>query len=212
MARTQSADYDERRQHIIDTSTELFAAHGFHKTSISEIAASCKISKSLLYHYFSSKREMLFCSVEGHTRALSQTARAIVRGSGDPEDKFRHLTRDFLQLYEKAKAKHIVLLNELEALGAEDRDLIIAQEDGVVSLISTLIGDILGGGHASRANLTVFSMLFLGMINWTYTWFDPAKGLTSEQIADLAADLFIGGLKNGHFLAFESKEPESALK
>ncbi len=211
MARTQAADYNERRRRIIDMSTELFAAHGFHKTSISEIAAACKMSKSLLYHYFSSKREMLFCSMEGHTRALSQIASGIVTGAGTGEEKFRHLTRDFLYLYEKAKAKHIVLLNELDALDLSERDLILSQEDGVVRLVSALIGDMLGESRRLPADLTVFAMLFLGMINWTYTWFNPAKGLSSAEIADLASDLFIGGLKNGQFPAFDMRNTGSAI-
>jgi TetR/AcrR family transcriptional regulator len=37
-------------------------------------------------------------------------------------------------------------------------------------------------------------MMLFGMINWTYTWYRPDGPLKPEQLADLAADLFLGGL------------------
>nr|WP_255785072.1 TetR/AcrR family transcriptional regulator [Membranihabitans maritimus] len=38
---------------------ELFANHGFHNTSVSEIASKAGISKGLMYNYFHSKDELL---------------------------------------------------------------------------------------------------------------------------------------------------------
>jgi hypothetical protein len=37
-------------------------------------------------------------------------------------------------------------------------------------------------------------MLF-GMINWTHTWYRPDGPIGPEQLADLAADLFLHGLR-----------------
>ena len=50
MARTQSPDYDARRQAILDQAAGLFASQGFHSASISAIAKACDSSKSLIYH------------------------------------------------------------------------------------------------------------------------------------------------------------------
>lgn len=50
---------DKRIQHILDTSLELFANKGYHRTSISTIASEAGISKGLLYNYFSSKEELV---------------------------------------------------------------------------------------------------------------------------------------------------------
>lgn len=44
---------------IKNTALKLFAANGYHSTSISKIAASAKISKGLIYNYFRSKEEIL---------------------------------------------------------------------------------------------------------------------------------------------------------
>ncbi len=195
MARPQSPDYADRRQEIIARATELFARQGFHKTSIADIAAACRMSKSLLYHYFASKTDILFSAMDDHTRLLTDIARTIAASPAPPDEKLRALTREFMRVYVAATAKHIVMLNELEALAPADRARIIAQEDEVVRLISSLIGDILGPERARGQDLTVLSMLFMGMINWTYTWFKPGGAMTSDQLAEQAASLFITGLE-----------------
>lgn len=49
----------EKKQLIMDTALKLFAEHGFHATSISQIAKKAGISKGLTYNYFNSKKEIL---------------------------------------------------------------------------------------------------------------------------------------------------------
>lgn len=47
------------RGKILSVALELFAKNGYHATSISQIAQKAKISKGLMYNYFSSKEELL---------------------------------------------------------------------------------------------------------------------------------------------------------
>jgi AcrR family transcriptional regulator len=49
----------EKRQLIKETALSLFAANGYEATSISDIACSARISKGLMYNYFTSKEELL---------------------------------------------------------------------------------------------------------------------------------------------------------
>ncbi|GAB3574708.1 hypothetical protein GCM10027406_05120 [Leifsonia lichenia] len=48
-----------RRARIIADASALFAARGFHSTSLREVAAKAGIGKSTLLHHFSSKEELL---------------------------------------------------------------------------------------------------------------------------------------------------------
>ncbi|NOY37031.1 MAG: TetR/AcrR family transcriptional regulator [Chlorobi bacterium] len=50
---------EAREQQILDTACRLFANHGFHETSISQIAREAGISKGLIYNYFDSKESIL---------------------------------------------------------------------------------------------------------------------------------------------------------
>jgi AcrR family transcriptional regulator len=48
-----------RKKQIMNTALQLFAENGFSNTSISQIAAKAKISKGLMYNYFTSKEDLL---------------------------------------------------------------------------------------------------------------------------------------------------------
>lgn len=50
---------EEKQLLIKNVALELFAEKGFAATSVNEIAKKAEISKGLLYHYFTSKEELL---------------------------------------------------------------------------------------------------------------------------------------------------------
>ena len=54
----QTATADKRRQ-ILDAAVRVFARQGFHSTRVSDIADEAGVAYGLVYHYFSSKDEVL---------------------------------------------------------------------------------------------------------------------------------------------------------
>ncbi|TAN20119.1 MAG: TetR/AcrR family transcriptional regulator [Chitinophagaceae bacterium] len=50
---------DASREKILKSAFELFANHGYSRTSVDMIAQKARISKGLIYHYFKSKEEIL---------------------------------------------------------------------------------------------------------------------------------------------------------
>ena len=59
-----------RKQKILETATEIFAAKGFHETTISEIAKSAAISEASVYDYYSTKENILFSIPSMHMKNL----------------------------------------------------------------------------------------------------------------------------------------------
>jgi AcrR family transcriptional regulator len=53
---------DSRRQHIIDSAYRCFARKGFHQTTMRDIYAEAGLSPGAIYHYFSSKDEIIEAS------------------------------------------------------------------------------------------------------------------------------------------------------
>lgn len=67
MPRTPEANDRIRRattEHLLNTALSLFCEKGYYSTSIEDIAKQAGISKGLLYHYFSSKAEVLNALVD----------------------------------------------------------------------------------------------------------------------------------------------------
>jgi AcrR family transcriptional regulator len=55
---SKAAAVDKRRQ-ILDAAVRVFARQGFHATRVSDIADEAGVAYGLVYHYFSSKDEVL---------------------------------------------------------------------------------------------------------------------------------------------------------
>lgn len=189
MARTQSADFDQRRDGIVDRAAKLFAEHGFLGTSIAELAAACDVSKSLIYHYFGSKEDVLYEAMASHVDALTVAAEGALEGAGSPLDQFRQLARDFMELYVDATARHQVLLNDLHYLPADRRDSIQARQRHLIRLVEGLLAELKPELKRRKGLLRTRTMLFFGMINWTHTWFHPSGPITPHEIADMACDM-----------------------
>jgi AcrR family transcriptional regulator len=192
MARTRAEDYDERRQAIVEKAALLYAKKGFDGASLADLARACKTSKSLIYHYFPSKEDILFEVMESHIHALVEAARTAVKSNAPAAETLRLLTHDLMHLYAGASARHRVLLNELGRLPERQRNQIVREQRELIDIVSGLL-------TAIRPNLSPemrvpAAMLYFGMINWTHTWFDPKGPVTPDAIADMAADITTRGL------------------
>ncbi len=55
---------DERRREIIQAARTLFETQAYHKTTMQEIMKTLNIAKGTIYHYFSSKDDLLEAVVE----------------------------------------------------------------------------------------------------------------------------------------------------
>lgn len=169
---------------------QLFARRGFQGASISDLAKTCGTSKSLIYHYFPSKDDILYEVMEAHLDALVDAADDAMQ-SGSPEERLRHLTLSFMQLYVGAQDSHKVLLNELDNLPADRRARVVGKQRRIIAVVETLILEIRPDVNPITLPLT---MLFFGMINWTHTWFRQGGSIDAEDLADLVIDLMLNGL------------------
>lgn len=194
MARKQAADYEQRREAIVEKAAELFAKRGFLGASIADLAQECRTSKSLVYHYYPSKEDILFTVMSSHVDALVEAAEAAVAASGSAAERLRRLVRDFMRLYVGAAARHKVLLNDLDNLPEQPRQTIVRQQRRVIELTEQLLVELEPKLAQKRENLRPVAMLFFGMINWTHTWFQPAGRVSPEQFADMAYAMLLHGI------------------
>jgi AcrR family transcriptional regulator len=193
MARPQAADYENRRAAIVEKAAKLYAERGFLGASISDLAKACKMSKSLIYHYYTSKEDILFEVMLSHVAVLRQTAEAVMARPISPAEKLRAITREFMKHYVGAAARQKVLLNELGHLPAERHAIIVGIQHELIDTIQTVLSDIRPELSKTVLKLPA-AMLYFGMINWTHTWMDPSGPARPPVIADLAANLFLDGL------------------
>jgi AcrR family transcriptional regulator len=194
MARTQADDYEERRGEIVEHAARLFAERGFHGASIADLADACGTSKSLLYHYYKSKEDILFDVMHSHVRALLDAAEQVAAQPMGPAERLRTITQAFMQLYLGAADRQRVLLNELGHLRENQRKTIVGIQRRLIEIIEQILIELrppLGGASPLKRPS---AMLYFGMINWMHTWLDPEGRAAPAKIAELGVNIFLDGV------------------
>jgi AcrR family transcriptional regulator len=54
----------ERKQNILKAAEKRFSRHGLNKTTLNEIARDLRIGKATIYHYFATKEDLFFKTIE----------------------------------------------------------------------------------------------------------------------------------------------------
>jgi TetR/AcrR family transcriptional regulator, fatty acid metabolism regulator protein len=85
-ARDRQAASEEKRRLIIDAAVRVFARSGYHASRVGDIAEEAGVAHGLLYHYFSSKEEVLATLFRENWAELVQRF-AKVEESDEPADE-----------------------------------------------------------------------------------------------------------------------------
>jgi AcrR family transcriptional regulator len=83
---------DGTRLRLLRAGLELFAARGYHGTSIRDIATAAGVQSATLYGHFASKEELLAeLVVLGHEEHHRRLVDALMDAGSDPDDQLRAL-------------------------------------------------------------------------------------------------------------------------
>lgn len=197
MARTQSQNYPEVRQNILRQAARLFAELGYAGTTIIDLAEACGSSRGALYHYFESKEEILFHILDGHVKELLDRVEAAAASTAEPLDQCRAIISAIVLTNAQSVHEQIVLLNHLKQLAPEQQKLVTEKERAITGLVSDLLIRIDTARKLTPRNKKAYTMMLFGIINYTFTWYDPEGPVGPQNYADLAADLFIRGFMSG---------------
>ena len=74
----------ERREQLLSVALTVFAQHGYHDTSMNDVAEAAGITKPVLYQHFASKRELFLDVIEeaGHRMISAITTQATTDTDG----------------------------------------------------------------------------------------------------------------------------------
>ncbi|MDK9697981.1 MAG: TetR/AcrR family transcriptional regulator [Siculibacillus sp.] len=193
MARPRAADYDAKRETILKKSAELFARAGYDGTSLTDIAKACGTSKALLYHYYANKEALLCDIIRDHLQELVDVVREARAAEGTARDKLEALVRALLEAYRDADHEHVIQINEMGRLPKEAQDELKAMERELVVHAKEAILEV-NPALAVRPELVKpVTMSLFGMMNWSFMWFKPSKGMTREQYATMLTTLIAEG-------------------
>lgn len=184
-----------QKEKIINCAALLFAKYGYNATSIKSIAESCKVSKSLIYHYYFSKEDMLYDIAQSHINKLISIIDDCSRLKFENNQlKLKKIISQFMIEYKTSKNRHKILIQDIEFLKPSRQKKIKSLQMKVVRSVAEILKKINPQIDEVKDLIPVTMGLF-GMINWTFTWINPSGKMTYKDVSDLFTNIFINGLK-----------------
>lgn len=84
----QPIDRDVRRSELIDAARDLFAAKGYHATTVDDITRAAGVAKGTFYLYFNEKREVFYEVISGFMQLIKDIGSSVSDESANPLDFF----------------------------------------------------------------------------------------------------------------------------
>lgn len=199
MSRVRADDYDDKKQDILDRAAALFAEKGFQTTSMIDVARACGASKSKLYHYFSSKEELLYAITSEHIESMYADLSTVATLPLPAEERFSRFITTFVQRAADSRDEHLVLMKDVVFLPDDKHDELSRLEGRIVEVLIGLLEEINPGLLKPVKAKTPYAMLLFGMLIWTFTWYEKSGSMSPEELADRISHLFMHGFKGSSF-------------
>lgn len=171
----------------------LFNEKGYIETSLEDITAAAKVSKGAIYHYFSSKSELLFFILNDYMDIILDGLEENLSRIPEPVDKIRYVIQRHIRLYCDHSALAKTLMHDTHCLPARYFKLIAKKEQAYFQMVAGALATIFEG-NISKERLTVLTFTLFGMCNWIYVWYNPKGSVTPQGLAEIISDTFLNGV------------------
>jgi TetR/AcrR family transcriptional regulator, cholesterol catabolism regulator len=184
-----------RRMELVDAAARIFQEKGYEAASIQDIAEALGILKGSIYYYIDSKEDLLFAVIqEVHETALANVD-LLRQVDAGPLAKIRMFIEMHLRHFTDNQVKVTVFFHDFRSLAGARRDYIVAERASYTNYLRELI--TVGqrdGTVCPDIDPELVTFALLGMINWTYQWYQTEGSRDPGEIGAAFADLAVAGL------------------
>jgi AcrR family transcriptional regulator len=195
MSRVRADDYDDKRQGILDAAAVLFARSGYANVKMADIARQCGASKSMLYHYFPRKEDVLFQIMREQVQSYLEATEEVLARPGTPEERLRAFVAMWVRRSTQARARITVLMYEFKFLPARQRAVVSEVARKLIDRVAEMVLQVSPGlREGGRAHPRTYTLLLFGLLNWTEVWFRTTGPIGADEMAAMIHGLFLHGL------------------
>lgn len=196
-----------KRDAVLREAAHAFGRHGYHNTSLDDVARALNISKGTLYNYVKDKQEILF---ECHKEALDIGDAAVAHAAGVTSsggDQLRVSMLYYLEhLVEQLGA--CAALMDVDALRPADREAAVHRRAAFERwFVETVERGMADGSLRSDLNPRIVLVTFMGASNWIPRWYKPEGDLTPREVAEQLVDVLMGGVVPANLTARAVSSP-----
>jgi len=199
-----------KHRQIVEGASSVLFEKGFHRTSIRDIAAACDMSMGQLYHYISSKDDILYL-MHRHMQEIWQQHLADARFEEitDPVARLEYGLRISMKFLSEKRDMIQFLYTETKYLDREHLRTVLELDDqNVVGFYRHLLSEIPACAPKGRecdlaANLVAFMGVFLALRGWNLK-------LTRAADVDEAVDFLVEFIFRGLVVERQAGTPRKS--
>jgi AcrR family transcriptional regulator len=180
------------RREILNAAIELFAAKGYSRVSIRELAARAGCSTSNLYHHFASKYDIFVTLVERTMDEHQAGVRQALEQFEDPIDQLVFVLRNHL-LVHMTRTEVRLVTDSFHPLVGPALDRFIAERDRYEQAVREIAVRGVRDGVFDVEDPAIAVRAALGACTAVQDWFRPSGPLSPEEVADRILDFLLAG-------------------
>lgn len=185
----------KRALKIGKAAVELFNKNGYLETNMDDIAAAANMSKGGVYHYFSSKDEILHFILSNYMDLILNDLESDLNQIQDSSSKIKFIISRHIDLYTGNRAEAKTLLHEAHCLPDKYYKTIAEKERKYYRIVSDVLMEFIGDHtKVDKAHITTLTFLLFGMCNWIYSWYNPKGSISPEKLSNMILNIFLKGV------------------
>ncbi len=198
----KSLDKTLRKQRLIDTAIKVFHEKGYRTATLEDVAKDLGVTKAALYHYVSSKEELLSVIYIQALENFFEKAYKIGELDLAPPEKMRVLIRHHLKhTVIENLAIFAVFFSEENQLPEKDFEKIRIEKRKYTRVFEDIFKAGMEEGSFELSDPKLLAFAIIGMCNWLYRWYKPGDDYRSP---DEIVDHFLHLLEHGFLRVNES--------
>jgi AcrR family transcriptional regulator len=189
-----TARFDRKRIELLTQAAQVFAEHGYERTSMRQVAQATHSSLAGLYHYVSCKEQLLFF-IQFHTfGVLVEALEAALVEPRAAEAQLRAMVSSHVRYLAEHLPELKLCTTELETLEGSYYERVLERRQRYFELTRQILRRLADEGGGARVDPNLAALYLFGMLNWIVMWFDPQRNDPGE-LARSQVELFLDGFR-----------------
>ncbi|MCF2525922.1 TetR/AcrR family transcriptional regulator [Yinghuangia soli] len=181
---------------ILSASLDAFDEHGYHGTTVRDIARRVGVTVPALYYHYQNKQALLVELLLGSMNAVLGRCRSAVAEAGDhPVDRFSAIV-ECIVLYMANRAPLAFLDTETRSLEPDNRARYIGMRDELEAVVQTAVRDAVELGEFTTPYPVDAGRAVLTMAQAVAHWYRLDGPLSPKEIADRYVEIALASV--GH--------------
>jgi AcrR family transcriptional regulator len=182
-------------QRLLNVARTLFAEKGFEGTSVQDVVVAAGVTKGAMYHYFSSKDDLLYEIYGRVLRMQMERLEKLVSQEGPVEERLHAAAADVIATTTENLESTTIFFRSLHQLSEEKQQEIRRERRRYHETFRAMVVEGQQSGvFRDDVSADLCVDFFFGSVHHLPMWWKPRGRLSGQEVGRSFADLFIAGL------------------